>query len=155
MKKIQKKEHDSGWVDVHNDALMVQLGIRNPMVEPRDSEVWSKNKNEKKQAKWARRQLKHAFDHCTWPAPFKQIDIPGKLIVQIKKTSKFSKVQPNGVKFYKTTFSHECNQSDIPEILYKYMIRGKNKQDVTLVKWYKWNGKTYSPGELPFWYGKN
>lgn len=155
MKKIQKKEHDSGWVDVHNDAQMVSLGIRCKLAEPRDPSVWTKTKSEKKSAKWARRQLKHAFDHASWPAPFRPIEIPGKLIIRIKKTSKFSKVMSNGVKFYKTTFSHECKQSDIPEILSKYMIRGKNKQDITLVQWYKWNGKTYSADELPFWYGKN
>lgn len=155
MKKIQKKEHNSGWIDVSNDDLMVSLGIRNPKIQPRDPSVWTKTKSEKKSAKWARRQLKHAFDHCNWSAPHRSVDIPGKLIIRIKKTSKFSGVMSNGVKFYKTTFSHDCKLSDISSVLSKYMIRGKDKQNVTLVQWYKWNGKTYYPGELPFWYGKN
>ena len=36
------------WVDVHDDALMVELGIHPRPVTPRDPSVWSKSKQEKK-----------------------------------------------------------------------------------------------------------
>ena len=30
------------WVDVRDDAQMVELGIRPPLLEPRDPSVWTK-----------------------------------------------------------------------------------------------------------------
>ena len=36
------------WVDVYDDALMVELGIYPCLATPRDPSVWSKSRQEKK-----------------------------------------------------------------------------------------------------------
>jgi hypothetical protein len=45
--KAPQDDRDS-WVDVHDDALMIELGIRPPHATPRDPSVWTKSKQEKK-----------------------------------------------------------------------------------------------------------
>ena len=40
-------ERDENWVDVHDDELMVSLGIRYPKAKPRDPSVWNKTDEEK------------------------------------------------------------------------------------------------------------
>lgn len=152
-KKIEKKEENLR-VDVNNDAEMVALGIRPKNLEPRDPSVWTKSRQDKKNAKLVKHHLKHAFEYTKWPAPKRSIPISGKLIVLIKKDKKFSEKQSDRKFIYKTTFSHKCNQSDIPELLSKYTTLNKNNENVSLVVKYKWNGKEYQYGELPFWFGK-
>lgn len=153
-KKIEKIEKDDLKVDVYNDAEMVGLGIRPRPLEPRDPKVWTKSYTDKKNARLVRNHLKHAFDYINWAAPAKSIPIPGTLIVTIKGHKNFSEKLKNGKTFYKTTFSHKCIQSDIPNILNKYIIRQNDKPANNLIVKYKWNGKEYTYGQLPFWYGK-
>lgn len=150
-KKIAKKEVDLR-VDINNDAEMVALGIRPKNLVPRDPSVWTKTYQDKKNAKIVRHKLKHAFDHTNWPAPFRPIPIPGKLIISIKKHKNFAE-NKNGKTFYKTTFSYKCIQSDIPSILDKYVLKNGDSKNVLIIK-YKWNGKDYTYGQLPYWYGR-
>lgn len=154
-KKIERIEKDDLRVDVYNDAEMVSLGIRPRPLEPRDPKVWTKSYTDKKNARLVRHHLKHAFDYIRWAAPSKSIPITGTLIVTIKKHSNFTEKAGKGKKpFTKTVFSHQCIQSDIPNILNKYIIREKDKPANNLIIKYKWNGKEYSYGQLPYWYGK-
>lgn len=124
---LEKKKSEK--VDVYNDHLMVTLQLRQPPLDPRDESVWTKSEEEKKELKKFR---KLKFDLGNWGAPKKIIPIPGKLIVQVRG-------------FKKTTYSHNCIQSSIPSILNKY------KENGDIIK-YSWNGKTYAPDVLPFWY---
>ena len=39
--KVPQNDEDF-WVDVHDDAQMVELGIRPPSLAPRDPSVWTK-----------------------------------------------------------------------------------------------------------------
>lgn len=146
MKKI-KKQREVKPVDIHNDAEMVALGLRLPAYPGRDESVWSKTAKEKALLK----KMKHS---CTtkldrgWGAPPKSIPIPGRLIVRIKPSDNFIMVTKEGKILKKTTYSHKCIQSDIPRILSKYTEKGNS-----IVISYSWNGKTYNPKEVPFWYG--
>ena len=152
MKKIRKQKEIEP-VDVHNDAEMVALGLRNPIYPGRDQSVWSKTDKEKDFLK----KMKHS---CTsdldrgWGAPIKSIPIPGKLIVRIKPSDNFTVVAKDGRVMKKTTYSHKCIQSDIPRILSKY-AESDGKVSYSIVINYSWNGKTYNPKEIPFWYGKD
>ena len=152
MKKIRKqKENEPDYV--HNDAEMVALGLRNPIYPGRDQSVWSKTDKEKAFLK----KMKHS---CTsdldrgWGAPIKSIPIPGKLIVRIKPSDNFTVVAKDGRMMKKTTYSQKCIQSDIPRILSKY-AESDGKVSYSKVINYSWNGKTYNPKEIPFWYGKD
>lgn len=146
MKKI-KKQREVEPVDIYNDAEMVALGLRLPAYPGRDESVWSKTAKEKALLK----KMKHS---CTtkldrgWGASPKSIPIPGKLIVRIKPSDKFIMVTKEGKILKKTTYFHECIQSDIPRILSKYVEKNNS-----IVINYSWNGKTYNPKEVPFWYG--
>lgn len=127
---------DISWVDVHNDSLMVSLGIRLPNVEPRDMSVWTKTAKEKKEVRKMRN--KHKNDYITGGIKEpKSIPVVAKLIVQI-----YGKIGN------KTTFSYTCTQSNIPNILSKFV----DDSGKSIIRYYKWNGKTYKPGTLPFWY---
>lgn len=133
---MENKEKDSGWIDIHNDDIMRANGLWRPYdVIPRDPSVWTKTKEERKRLKKLRGTWK-GLDLHFHNIPHKFIQVPGKLIIQLKK----NKIYP------KTTYSIKCWQSDIPEILIKY---SGNKG--TYISYYKWNGKTYCPTELPFW----
>lgn len=48
------------WVNVHDDELMIKLGIRPPHLVPRDPSVWTKTPYEKKLLKSLRRVHKKA-----------------------------------------------------------------------------------------------
>lgn len=141
MSKFIKKSEEDLKVDIHNDKEMVELGIRVRPLEPRDPSIWVKNDVEKKNAKLVKQLTKNYFNVTRWAFKPRPIPVPGKLIIQLNKNDQFKH----------TTYSYECMQHDIPRILGHYRV-GKND---TLINWYKWNGKTYSPSELPFWYGKN
>lgn len=122
-------EKKSIWIDIHNDDLLVKLGIRQPVAEPRNPSVWTKTKSEKKALSKVRRK-QHMFGGV---APFKVIPVQDKLIIYLKK----NKVFPN------TVYSTICYQHQIPNVLKMYG---------TLVVKYYFNGKTYKPEELPYWY---
>ncbi len=136
------------WVDVHNHALMVALGMRQPLYEGRDPKVWTKTKEEKK-------LLKQLKARCTtilpngWPGEPTRSRFFSKLIVRIRPSNKFKFKDKHGNEQKKTYFSHKnvC-ESDIPDILAKYYV-WKDKARQTLVISYEWNGKTYAANELP------
>ena len=145
---LPKGDDEDRWVDVHNHALMVYLGIRQPLYEGRDPKVWTKTKEEK-------RLLKQLKGRCTtilpsgWPGETPRSRFFSKLIVRIRPSNKFKFKDKHGNEQKKTYFSHKnvC-ETDIPNILAKYYV-WKDKARQTLVISYTWNGKTYSANELP------
>lgn len=144
------KEQKIEWVDVHNDDLMVSLGIRPANLEPKDPFVWTKNAKEKRILKRLRNRYKHSLKSGSVYTP-KAIPVYTKLIILTKPSKRYTFNTKSGKIFYKTTFSTICGQRDIPRILSNYVSEnGKN-----LVIKYYWNGKWYKATERPFWYGKN
>lgn len=139
--KAPQRDEDR-WVDVHNDALMVELGIRPAMLSPRDKTVWTKTPNERRLLKSLRRSGKGRIHFHS--VPEKSIPVRTKLIIQLVKNDKFPK----------TTYSTECWQHEIKNILLQYYKRNKKTGvNECLVSKYTYNGKTYAPNERPFWTG--
>lgn len=139
--KAPQRDEDR-WVDVHNDALMVELGIRPAVLAPRDSSVWTKTSNERRLLKSLRRGSSGQIHFHSIPR--RSIPVRAKLIIQLKKNNKFSK----------TTYSTECWQHEIGDILLNYFQRNKKTGlNECLVSYYKYNNKTYAPNERPFWPG--
>lgn len=138
--KAPRSEEDL-WVNVRDDELMIALGIRPPHLIPRDPSVWTKTPREKKLLKSLRKIHKgRIYFHSI---PRKSIPVRAKLIVQLKKNKKFPY----------TTYSTECWQHEIGDILFRYYQTNKNTGfSESLVSKYIYNGKTYSPNERPFWY---
>lgn len=138
--KASQRE-DNSWVDVHNDALMVELGIHLPNVTPRDKNVWTKTPNEKRLLKVMRNSVKKEKIHFH-SSPVKSIPVLAKLIIYLKKNDKFSN----------TTYSTKCKMHKIDSILQKYCWYNKKTNCFeSLVSKYSYNGRTYAPEERPFW----
>lgn len=138
-------------VNVYNDAEMVSLGIRLPKLTSRDSSVWSKTLSEKERLRDVRKSFKTKFV-SGYKTSNKSIPVYSKLIVYIKPSDNFTIFdKKTGKTFNQTVFSHKCKQSDIPVLLSKYKEKDPNFGDYSLVIKYSWNGKTYSPKDLPFW----
>lgn len=128
------------WVDVHDDALMVELGIHPRPATPRDPSVWSKSKQEKKILRTLRCAHKGKM-HLGAPSR-KVIPVRAKLIVQLKKNKQFPY----------TTYSTICDMHQIGDILnFFHQWDRQNKTMVSVVAKYTFNGKTYAPNERPFW----
>lgn len=85
--------------------------------------------------KTQRRIHKHSLKSKT-SAPWREIPVYGKVILYLKPG-------PFDKENFKSTVSFECGQADIPEIV--------NKRKKQLIKYF-WNGRTYFPGEFPFWH---
>lgn len=140
-KAIQQEENR--WIDVHNDDVMREMGFFRPFNQvSRDESVWTKTPYERR----IFRSVKHTYNENKnmhfHSIPAKFIKVHGKLIIQLRKNKSFPK----------TTYSTECWQSDIQDVLSKYVITNhKLKITESVVAKYTWNGKTYYPGELPFW----
>lgn len=138
--KKPNKTSNSGWVDVHDDALMVELGIRPKSLSPKDPNVWTKTNQERKLLRNLKRSHKEKIHIGSIPE--KVIPVKAKLIIQLKRNNKF----PN------TTYSMICDMHKISNILNSFMQYDKqSKTMINLVAKYKYNGKEYSPNELPFW----
>lgn len=145
---LPKGDDEERWVDVHNHELMVFLGMQQPSYEGRDPSVWSKTPAERK-------QLAQLKSRCTtilpngWPADEPRLHFYSNLIVRIRPSNKFKFRDKHGNEQKKTYFSHKnvC-LSDIQNVLSKYYV-WKDKARQSLVISYVWNGKTYSPNELP------
>lgn len=145
---LPKGDDEDRWVDVHNHELMVFLGCRQPFYKGRTSSVWEKTDAEKK-------LLKQLKGRCTtilpkgWPGEASRSKFSFDLIVRVRPSNKFKFTDKHGNVQKKTYFSHKhvC-ESDIPFILAKYYV-WKDKARQSLVISYTWNGKTYSPDELP------
>nr|DAT77796.1 MAG TPA: hypothetical protein [Caudoviricetes sp.] len=139
--KAPQRDEDR-WVDVHDDALMIELGIRPAALTPRDKSVWTKTPYEQRLLKSLRRSSRERIHFHT--VPEKSIPVRAKLIIQLKKNDKFPK----------TTYSTECWQHEIRSILLNYYQRNKKTGiNECLVSKYTYNGKTYGPNEKPFWPG--
>ena len=139
--KTPQRENDP-WVDVYNDKLMVELGIRPPHVIPKDKSVWTKTPYEKKMLRLERCKHKEKIHfHST---PRKSIPVEAKLIIYLKKNNKFPY----------TTYSIKCKQHEIEDILFNYCAKNrKTGHNECLITKYVYNGKTYAPSEKPFWPG--
>lgn len=139
--KAPQRDEDR-WVDVHDDALMIELGIRPAALTPRDKSVWTKTPYEQRLLKSLRRSSRERIHFHT--VPEKSIPVRAKLIIQLNKNDKFPK----------TTYSTECWQHEIRSILLNYYQRNKKTGiNECLVSKYTYNGKTYGPNEKPFWPG--
>lgn len=101
----------------------------------RDPSVWTKTLKEKKILKTQRRIHKHSLKSKS-STPWKEIPVYGKIILYLKPG-------PLDKENFKSTVSFECGQADVPEIV--------NKRKNQLIKYF-WNGRTYFPGEFPFWH---
>jgi hypothetical protein len=128
----EKKVPEVSWINIHDDALMVKLGIYKPQAEPRDPQIWTKTKQEKKLLKSLRSKGKMHFGTIY----SKPIPVQDKLIIQLKKNKKFPY----------TTYSMTCSMNQIGDILRFFCDKTGN-----LVSKYYFNGKTYKPSERPFW----
>ncbi len=133
VKKQNSQKREDPWIDVHNDAVMVEIG-RCPKVTPRDPNVWIKTSNERKLLKTYRHFYKGDMHFHSYP--IKRTTVRAKLIIQLKKNKKYPK----------TTYSIECWQHDIPRILSNYRITAKGISQSAVAK-YSFNGKTYVPDE--------
>jgi len=139
VKKVIQHEEDC-WVNVHDDALMVELGIRPPKAVPRDPSVWTKTLKEKKLIASMKSQHKGKMHSVI--SSRRVIPVRAKLIIQLKKNRKF----PH------TTYSTICWQHQISDILSRYCIVNKKTNCIeSVVSKYYYNGRTYKPNELPFW----
>lgn len=138
--KKSNKINNNGWIDVHDDALMVELGIRPKPLSPKDPNVWTKTNQERKLLRNLKRSHKEKIHMGSIPE--KVIPVKAKLIIQLKRNNKF----PN------TTYSMICYMHKISNILSSFMQYDKqSKTMINLVAKYKYNDKEYSPNELPFW----
>lgn len=143
-----RADNEDPWIDVHDHDLMVSLGIQLPYYEGRDPSVWSKTKAEKEQLASMKARCSTVLPR-QWPYEPRRSPIFANLIVRIRPSNKFKFIDKHGNEQKKTYFSHKnvC-LSDISSILDKYYV-WKDKMRKTLVISYTWNGKTYSPNELP------
>lgn len=134
---------EEGWVDIKNDNLMVEMGLRQPILIPRDESVWTKTPNEKRNLQKLRTKGKCS----TAVTPEKSIPVRSKLIIYLEKNNIYPK----------TTYSIECWQHEIPHIISKYLILDKknSRKDRTVYKnivmKYSWNGYTYDNRTFPIW----
>jgi hypothetical protein len=127
--KSQKTEE--ARINVHDDVLMTEtLAIRPPHLKGRDKSLWTKTEFERNALDKAKHRVKK-YDMHFHTKPYEIIPVVAKLVVYLRKSNRG-----------KSTFSFECKQSSVKNILLKF---GK-----TLLK-YSYNGKTYQPDELPFW----
>ncbi len=137
-KAIQDK--DDRWIDVHDDAVMREMGFSRFERVPRDESVWSKTPRERQLLK----KIRHAYkgmDLHFHSVPPKRATVCAKLIVQLK---------PNDV-FPKSTYSQECLNTHISDVLGKFKIVDPvTGWSESVVAKYSYNGRTYAPNEVPY-----
>lgn len=138
-KAIQQEENR--WIDIHNDDIMREMGFFRPFLQsPRDSSVWTNTQYEERILREVRHSVKQ--DMRPYSIPVKHIPVRGKLVIQLKKNKKFPK----------STYSTECWQHEIGDILMKYYWKNnKTGYSECLISKYAFNGRTYKPNERPFW----
>ena len=137
--KATQDERNS-WVDVHDAALMVELGIHPRPATPRDPSVWTKSEQEKRILRTLR-CINKGDMHFNIP-PHRSIPVQDKLIIQLRKNKQFPY----------TTYSIICGMHQIGDILNFFQQQDhQNKTVINLVAKYTFNGKTYKPDERPFW----
>lgn len=138
----KSKKQSTIEVNIHDDELMVSLGIRPPKLEEKDPSVWTKTSNERRILKSLRRKFKNKF--IGGDIKVKPIPVLARITVNLHKNSIF----PH------TTYSKICYQHQIREFLDKFYDVDKNGLVYSLYDKYVYNGKTYEAGELPFWFNK-
>ena len=122
---MQKKKEES--VNVHDQELMIELGIHPPYREIYD---FSKTPKEKADLlTYKRKDGRGFYTRGVYKKPY-SIPVYDKLIIYVKGDG---------------TRSINCGQSDIPDILFRL------KKDKKTVLKYQWNGRTYQSNEIPFW----
>lgn len=125
-------KHESDWVDVNDDALMVKLGIRHPSAAPRDPSVWTKSPKEKALLKKLRNHKSGILAKGGSSEKYEPL-FKYTLCVTIAKDGKFMQFDKKlKRKVFKTTFSHKCYKKEIPFILNRYV----NEEGKSLVKSY-------------------
>lgn len=126
-----KNNNDITWVDVHDDELMVSLGIHLPNFVAPDFAKTPKEKKILKKAKASSPKMERMY------GSYKETPYPlyDKLIVHLKKNDNFSK----------STYSFQIWQRQIQGTVGQFTTR-KGK---SVVDYYIWNGKKYGPTELP------
>lgn len=122
---MQKKKEES--VNVHDQELMIELGIHLPYREIYDFSKTPKERAELIDCK--HREGRGFYTRGVHKKPY-SIPVYDKLIIYTKEDG---------------TKSINCGQSDIPDILYRL-----KKDKITILK-YQWNGRTYQSNEIPFW----
>lgn len=134
------QQDEDRWVNVHDESVMHEMGLlRFIKRTPRDKSVWTKTPYEKRLLKKLRHSCKGKDMHFhTLPRTI--IRTRGKLIINLRKNKRFNK----------TTYSTECWQHEIPDILSKYQVNNrKTGYSENVVRKYSWNGKTYNTNDLP------
>lgn len=126
-------------INIHDDELMVKLGIRPRTLPEKDSSVWTKTSKEKKALRSLRSSHKESMHFGS--IPVRSIPVQAKIIVQLKKNDKF----PH------TTYSKVCSMHKIDDVLNSFTYTTKKGNTVNVVAKYKYNGKEYAPNERPFW----
>lgn len=133
------KQEKSSFVDIHDDDLMVALGMRCPKATIYN--INTLTATEKKLLKKARRSAKRPMHFHSIPK--KSIPVIAKIIVQLKKNDRF----PH------TTYSSKCWMHNIGDVLAQYhQYNKKTGKYENLVARYTYNGKVYDPRERPFWF---
>ena len=126
------------FTNVHDDHLMISLGMRQPhYYDP----IYEKRTNDEKRQLRKLRCKNKGKMHFSIP---KKVSIPvfDNLIIYLKKNKYFSN----------TTYSKKCYQHEIPQILSYFHAISKSGNDQNLVMKYYFNGRTYRPYELPFYF---
>ena len=138
-KAIQDK--DGRWIDVHDDAVMREMGFSRFERIPRDESVWTKTPRERQLLKKIRNTYKDLDPHFH-SVPPKRGTVRAKLIIQLKSNNVFSK----------STYSFECLNTHISNVLEKFkVIDPVTRWLESVVVKYSYNGKTYAPNELPYY----
>lgn len=134
---MAKKEEKDIWIDIYNEPLMIALGFHYPDAQPRDPNVWEKNHKEKELVKKFRRKYRH-YKFVGSPTENYYEPFKSRLTVYIKPNNKKVIVTKKGYKHYKTVFSYQCTQSQVPSY-----IRSLEREGLEVVKCY-WNNKLFN-----------
>lgn len=132
-----EKKKEVQKINVYNDNEMRAAGF----FRPYDQKVydWSKSAKEHKLIKKAKRRHKNENMHFGY-IPRGRAYVKAKLIIQLKRNNKFEK----------TTYSFECWNTAINEILGNFQIyNSKTKSSESIIAKYTYNGKTYNSEERP------
>lgn len=132
---------DDHWINVHDDDVMRAMGLWRPYNQkPRDPSVWTKTHAERHLLKKLRHVQKDLDMHFH-SIPRKRGVVRTKIIIQLLPNKKFPK----------TTYSRICWNTEISNILRKFMVtNSKTGYEESAVAKYTYNGKTYGPNELPY-----
>ena len=134
------RDKDDRWINVHDDAVMREMGFTRFERIPRDESVWTKTPRERQLLKKLRHTLK-GLDLHFHSVPSKRGTVRAKLIVQLKSNDVFSK----------STYSQECLNTHISDVLEKFkVIDPVTGWSESVVTKYSYNGRTYAPNELPY-----